>query len=188
LNTALKFAYPEIGICGLSCRVCPAFHRETKSKCNGCKTEARIKAGCTFIRCALKNKTIEFCWQCEESRTCKKWKKHKKFSKEHDSFVCYQKLEDNIAFIQSYGIECFEQQQEIRKHLLEEMLGEFNEGRSKTYLCIATTVMEIEELKKALGAAKEKSKGLNVKAKSKILHKLLDQIAGKKHYHLKLRK
>ena len=183
-----KYTHPDIGICGLSCKLCPAFHRETKSKCNGCKTENRIKAGCTFIRCAIKKKGLEFCWQCKDSSTCEKWKKHRKFSKEHDSFVCYQKLEDNINFIQTKGIECFEDQQQIKEKLLKGMLKEFNEGRSKTYFCIAATVLEIEELKRVINQAKVKSKGLDVKTKSEILHSLIDEIAEKKNYNMKLRK
>ena len=188
MNNVSKFTYPDIGICGLSCILCPAFHRETKSKCNGCKTETRIKVGCTFIRCAIKKKGLEFCWQCEDSRTCEKWKKHRKFSKEHDSFVCYQKLEDNITFIQSNGIKRFAQQQSIKGELLREMLNEFNGGRSKSYFCIVATVLNFEELRTAINEAKDKSEGLDVKSKSKILHSIIDQVAKKKKYCLKLRK
>ena len=75
-----------------------------------------------------------------------------------------------------------------REHLLKGMLRDFNEGRSKTYYCIATTVLEIEELKEALTQAKKESDGLNIKDKSKVLHSMLDDIAEKKNYHLKLRK
>ena len=180
--------YPEIGICGLSCKLCPAYHRETKSKCDGCKSESRMNVGCTFIRCAKLKRNIEFCWDCKESKTCEKWKKHREFSKNHDSFVCYQKLNDNIFFVEKKGIENFNFNQNIRRKLLEEMLEDFNEGRSKSYYCVAVTVMEIEELEKALSEVREKANGLNVKAKSKILHSALDEIAVKKNYHLKLRK
>jgi transcription termination factor NusB len=125
---------------------------------------------------------------CEESKTCKKWKKHKDFSRNRDSFVCYQKLEDNIAFIKTYGVKRFEQQQNIRQKLLKIMLKEFNEGRSKSYFCIAATIMEVEELQTAINEATDKSKRLAVKSKSKILHSILDQIAKKNNYYLKLRK
>jgi hypothetical protein len=68
------------------------------------------------------------------------------------------------------------------------MLKEFNEGRSKTYYCIAATVLQLEELEEALSGARKESEGLDVRAKSKILHRILDEIASRKHYHLKLRK
>jgi len=58
-----------------------------------------MSAGRPFITCAIKKKRIEFCWQCKENKTCDKWRKHREFSKQLDSFICYQKLEDNVAFI-----------------------------------------------------------------------------------------
>ncbi|MDG6222879.1 MAG: DUF3795 domain-containing protein [Candidatus Bathyarchaeota archaeon] len=184
----MNFEYPKLGICGLSCRLCPMYHTEGKSKCGGCKSEFRIAAGCPFITCAIKKKQIEFCWNCNEHTTCEKWKKHREIGKKYDSFKCYQKLEANIVFIQKNGVIKFEKLQQSREKLLEEMLKLFNEGRSKRYYCIVATVFEIEDLQKLLNKATEKSKGLDLKEKSKLLHSLLDSTAQKKGYLLKLRK
>lgn len=184
----MQIKYPEIGICGLSCKLCPRYHTETKSKCGGCKSENRMAVGCPFITCAVKKKGIEFCWDCEENKTCEKWKKHREFGKQHDTFKCYQKLEDNISFIQKHGVGEFEKVQKTREKLLKEMLQDFNEGRSKNYYCIAVTIFEIEELKKTLTKAKKDSIGLEIKGKSKIIHSILGEIAERKNYCLKLRK
>jgi Protein of unknown function (DUF3795) len=184
----MKIDHPEIGICGLSCRLCPHYHTEGSSRCGGCKTESRLGAGCPFITCALKKKGIEFCWTCEEHETCEKWRKHRETGKRVDSFTCYQKLEDDIAYIRRYGVKKFEEMQKIREHLLNEMVREFNEGRSKSYYCIAAAVMEIEELKEALKKVHMNSDGLGIKEKSKVLHALLDEIARQRNYYLKLRK
>jgi len=147
-----------------------------------------MSAGCPFITCAVKNKGVEFCWQCKENETCEKWRKHREFSKRVDSFICYQKLEDNITFIQKNGVHEFEKIQKKREDLLKEMLHEFNEGRSKSYYCIAATALEIEELEEALTKAKKDSIGLEIKGKSKVLHSILDEIAKRKNYYLKLRR
>ncbi len=184
----MKIKYPEIGICGLSCRLCPNYNMDTKSRCLGCKSKDRMAVGCPFITCAIKKKGIEFCWDCEESKTCEKWKKHRETGKKVDSFKCYQKLEDDIAFIQKNGVTEFEKVQKIREQVLSEMLTKFNEGRSKSYYCIAATVMEIEELKEVLVKAKKNSAGLKIKEKSELLHLLLNEIAMQKKYCLKLRK
>ena len=186
LNVQIK--YPEIGICGLSCRLCPRYHTESKSRCGGCKSEFRMAAGCPFITCAVKKKGVEFCWQCEENETCEKWKKHREFSKRVDSFICYQKLEDNIVFIKKNGVNEFEKIQKKREDLIKEMLKEFNEGRSKNYYCVAATVLEIEELEEALNKAKKDSFGMEAKERSKIFHSILDKIAKRKNYYLKLRR
>ncbi|MCK5559030.1 MAG: DUF3795 domain-containing protein [Thermoplasmata archaeon] len=184
----MKFNYPEIGICGLSCRLCPSHNSNAPSRCAGCKSEVRMAVGCTFIRCAVKKKGLEFCWDCDEHKTCEKWKKHREFSQNRDSFKCYQKLEDNIAFILKNGVQAFAKVQKQREKLLTVMLNEFNEGRSKSYYCIAATVMKIGELETALKKARKEAKGLDTKASSKTLHSILDEIAGKKKYILKLRK
>lgn len=144
-------------------------------------------AGCPFITCALKKKGIEFCWNCKENTTCEKWKKHRAAGKIGDSFTCYQKLEENIAFIRKNSADAFEKVQKVREDLLKEMLREFNEGRSKSYYCIAATVMETGELEGALADAKKNSGGSDSKERSKVLHALLDDIARHRNYHLKLR-
>ncbi|MDF1515830.1 MAG: DUF3795 domain-containing protein [Anaerolineae bacterium] len=185
---SMNIQYPELGICGLSCRLCPSYHIEGKSKCGGCKSDFRMQAGCPFITCALKKKGLEFCWQCEESVTCEKWSAHRNFSHEHDTFVCYQKLEDNVAAIKTDGIDAFTASQKERERLLLNMLYNYNEGRSKRYYCIAATVLEIAELQEALTRADTLSSGLPLKEKSQVLHTILDEVAVQQGYRLKLRK
>jgi len=184
----MKKSYIEIGICGLSCRLCPAYHRETKSKCEGCKSEYRMGAACPFHTCAIKKKRIDFCGVCDENNTCVKWRKFREESKQHDSLLSYQRLEDNIAFIQKNGMEEFEKQQIAREKLLRAILKEFNEGLSKTFYCIAATVLEIGELESVLENARAKSKGLDIKAKSEVMHSLLNEVASNRNYLLKLRR
>ena len=147
-----------------------------------------MAAGCPFITCAVKRKGIEFCGDCDESKTCDRWAKHRAQGKVHDSFKSYQKLADDIVSIQSNGIAEFRKEQRVRENLLKVMLGEFNEGRSKSYYCIAATVMEVDELKSALRGARLHSKGMPIKEKSKILRLILDKIAMEKKYLLKLRR
>jgi hypothetical protein len=154
----------------------------------GCKSEGRMAVGCPFITCAIKKRGVEFCLDCGENKTCDKWKKHREAGKKHDSFKCYQKLEEDIEFIQKNGVSKFEKFQKTREQILNEMLKEFNEGRSKSYYCIASTVIDIEDLKEALNKAKQQSQGLNLKDKSKLLHSILDGIAVQKNYLLILRK
>ncbi|MDD1776147.1 MAG: DUF3795 domain-containing protein [Candidatus Methanomethylicus sp.] len=163
------------------------YQSKSQSKCYGCKSPSRIAVGCPFIKCALK-KDIEFCWDCPESLGCENWEKHKRASRSFDSFVCYQKLEDSVRMVQEKGVEEFEKEQSAREGLLKVMLDEFNEGRSKTLYCIATTVFEVKELEAALSEAKKQAKGLDVKEKSRIMHQVLAKTAKGKNYILKLRK
>ena len=154
----------------------------------GCKTESRMSAGCPFITCALKKKGVEFCWECEQSDNCGKWRIHREFSRTSDTFKCYQKLESDIIFIKKNSVVNFDKLQKTREVFLKEMLQDFNDGQSKNYYCVAATVLEIKELEDALIETKKTSRGLDAKGKSKNLHAILDKIAQRKNYTLKLRK
>lgn len=145
-------------------------------------------AACPFLNCAVKKKGLEFCGFCEESKTCEKWRKHRETGKKRDSFVSYQKLEDNIAFIGQHGLEAFELQQKIKENLLREMLAEFNDGRSKSLYCVAATLMDPAGLQVALVKAKEQSKGLMLKDKAKVMRVVLAEVANENNLLLKLRK
>ena len=97
--------------------------------------------------------------------------------------IIYELLRDQI----STSLQVVFTNQE-REKLLKEMLREFNEGRSKSYFCIATTVMEINEIEEAIIKGKKETKDMDIKNKSKIFHAILDKIATEKNYYLKLRK
>lgn len=184
----MRIVYPEIGVCGLSCKLCPMYQSTAASRCKGCKSKERMALGCPLITCSVKKNDIEFCWQCDKSGTCSKWGKKRQFGKKHDSFKCYQKLENDISFIQRKGIDAFVKTQEQRNKLLRHMLKEYNEGRSKSYYCTAATVLEIGELSKSLIEADRISKGLDIKSRSKVLHSIVDEIAKQNMYVLKMRK
>ncbi len=147
-----------------------------------------MRVGCPFITCAVKKKGLDFCWECRESSACEKWKFHREAGKIGDSFKCYQTLEADIAFILRYGVEEFEVQQKARELILKEMLNEFNDGRSKSYYCIAATVFTLEELQQTLADAKVNSNGLQQKEKAKVMHSIIEGVASKRGYCLKLRK
>ncbi len=149
----MRIECPEVGVCGFSCRLCPTFNSKSVSRCAGCKSEGRMKAGCPFITCAVKRKGIEFCWQCPDQENCDKWHNHREQGMSHDSFVCYQRLENNISFVEQNGVLAFAEDQKERQQLLSTMLAEFNEGRSKSFYCIAATVMQIQEIIPAIAQA-----------------------------------
>jgi hypothetical protein len=184
----MNIQYSEVGVCGLSCMLCPMHHTQTESRCRGCKSQGRIAVRCPFINCAVKKKGVEFCWGCSENSTCDRWKKHREAGKQRDSFKCYQTLENDIALIRKKGVVEFVEQQKTRENILKKMLFEFNDGRSKSYYCIAASVLEIGELQKVLVKARQRSGGMQLKEKTKVLHSMLEQISQDNGYLLKLRK
>jgi hypothetical protein len=139
------------------------YNTQAESRCEGCKSPDRMKLGCPFITCAVKASGLEFCWDCQKSGACEKWRKHRDTGKVADSFKCYQTLDHDIEFVTQYGVEAFLEQQKQREQTIKTMLNEFNNGRSKSYYCIAATVLSLDELGQALVDAKRASLGFGKK-------------------------
>jgi hypothetical protein len=109
-----------------------------------------------------------------------------------DFFLTHQKIKSNLYFIKQQGLERFLKQQRKRIKLLERMLQDFDDGRSRSFYCIATTLLPIAELVTLINEAERKMKVEKVKAddtqtKAKILRELLSELAAKGGVELKLR-
>ena len=68
------------------------------------------------------------------------------------------------------------------------MLDVFNEGHLKGYYCMATTVLEIEELENTPGGVEKNPGGLDIRGKSSILHSLIDGMDKDMNIAIKQRK
>jgi hypothetical protein len=183
-----KIRYPEIGVCGLPCRLCAMFHVDGPSRCRGCKSPGRRDAGCPFHVCAIQRKGVEFCGDCPDGELCPRWTKFRERRATMDTVVCSQTLESDLEWTERKGLAAYDQLQKERLRLLKKMLADFNEGRSKGYYCIAATVLDLAGLKKILDEAEKRGKGLVLKERSVILRALLDARADKKGYVLRRRR
>ena len=189
LDARISIRHPTLGICGLSCRLCPRFQSTAASRCGGCKTASRLGAACSIQTCALKKQNVEFCGDCSVSESCRKWADHREAGRKHDSFISYQKLEDNIALIKQHGVSVWEQLQRKKERLLRKLLAEYNEGRSGSYLCLAVTLLELGDLEAAMAEEKKSRPAQSdLKNRSKAIHTILDRLANKRHLVLALRK
>lgn len=99
----------------------------------------------------------------------------------------------NLNFIKEYSVEQFIEQQKRRIELLKTMLKHFDEGRSKSFYCIAATLLSTTDLEKSLKSSEQKIKADKIgvgetKTKSKILKGLLNNIAAREGIELKLRR
>ena len=185
--------YPTLGCCGLDCGLCPRYYTEGSSRCPGCCGPGFFDKhpGCGHITCCVKKKNLEVCAECDDF-SCSKFDSW--FGNEaYDSFITHKKAESNFYLIKKHGVEKFIEQQRERIKLLEEMLKEFNEGRSRSFYCIAVALLSVDDVKKSIDSAKKEVKTLDVrkddvKSKAKILRKIIQDVADKKGIDLKLRK
>jgi hypothetical protein len=182
-------AFPTIGCCGIDCGLCPRYHTAGNSRCPGCAGPNFFEKhpSCGHITCCVKKRKLEVCSQCDEF-PCSKFESWA----EGDSFVTHQKTLFNLNFIRGEGLERFTEQQRKRIGLLTTMLEEFDDGRSKSFYCIATALLPATALEESLHHAQEqikrdKAKSEDIKMRAGILRGLLDDCAGKTGVELKLR-
>lgn len=175
--------YPTIAVCGLDCGLCPRYYTIGPSRCPGCGGPDFFtkRPSCSFITCCVKKKNLEVCAECSEY-PCPKFKSEKEYQqlKESSSYPSYKNVIPNFNFIKEYGIEKFVEQQKKRIKVLERMLQDFDDGRSKSFFCKATTVMDLTGLEKSLTEAARRIKTDNIKpddrrSKAKILKEILTE-------------
>jgi hypothetical protein len=185
--------YPTLGCCGLDCGLCPRYYTVGASRCPGCVGPDFFNKhpSCGYITCCVKKKGLEVCAQCDEF-PCPKFASWLGKWELGDSFLTYQKIKPNLYFIKEQGLNKFLNQQKKRIKLLARMLQDFDDGRSKSFHCIAATLLPVVELESLLGEAGRKLKAGKAesgdnKTRAEILRELLNDFAAKGGVELKLR-
>ena len=179
--------YPTIGVCGLDCGLCPRYYTAGPSRCPGCAGPdfPNKHPSCSFITCCVKKRSLEVCGECPDF-PCPKFKSEAEYQqvKESSSYPTCKKVMPNLHAIKEHGIERFMEQQRRRIRLLERMIQDFDDGRSKSYYCRAAAALDPAGLESSLEAAVrsikvDQIKPNDVKAKARILRAILDELGRK---------
>ena len=189
-NRPIK-TYPTIGACGLDCGLCPRYYTVGTSRCPGCCGPDFFDKHptCSVITCCVKKKGLEACGECPEF-PCDKFKDPAEYqTMDTPSYPPYSKLMSNLNFIKEHGIEAFIEQQRKRTGLLETMIENYDDGRSKSFFCRAAALLDVKSLENSLDKAEERIKTAHIKpddikAKAKILKESLNESAVKERVEL----
>ena len=184
--------YPTIGVCGLDCGLCPRYYTVGASRCPGCAGPEFFNKhpSCSFVTCCVKKRNLEVCSECPEF-PCSKFKSEDEYQqlKQSSSYPPYKKVMSNLNFIKEHGIKKFIKQQKKRIKLLETMIKNFDDGRSRSFFCKAAALLDLTSLKSSLDKAVQKINADNVKPndikiKAKNLKEILNEIAFKERVEL----
>jgi hypothetical protein len=176
--------YPTIGVCGLDCGLCPRFYTVGSSRCPGCAGAGfhEKHPTCSFITCCVKNKSLEVCSECSDF-PCPKFKSAEEYRqvKESSSYPSYKKVLSNLYSIKEHGIKRFVEQQKKRIKLLEMMMCEFNDGRSRSFFCKTAIFYDLTVLANSIEKASkriktDKVKQSDMKSKANILKTIISEI------------
>jgi hypothetical protein len=102
--------------------------------------------------------------------------------KESSSYPTVRKILPDLKAIKECGIKAFIRQQRKGIKLLERMIRDFDDGRSKSYYCRSAAWLDSGDLQSALAAAGRKIRAEHVpaddvKTRARILRSLLDGLA-----------
>ena len=121
----------------------------------------------------MKKHKYETCSECEEVFSCDIYLRRKV-----EEWI---PAGDNLRRIKEAGLKDWLNEQRKRQALVEEMLRDYNEGRSMSFYCKACARMEIESIDKAIKETKkrvlsEKVDESDMKSRAKILKAIIKDL------------
>jgi len=134
------------------------------------------------VTCCAGKHGLEVCALCAEF-PCKKYNDRQKIDR--DSFVTHKRMFSNHDKIRATGLDEFLSDQKKRIFILEDMLANFDDGRSKSFFCLAAALLSIESLNAALAEA---SSDHDAKSKTKVFRLALTRRAEIEGVELALKK
>jgi len=110
-------------------------------------------------------------------------------AKYQDSFLSHKPLAANFAFIQKNSIGEFARREVEKQKFLRHLIGNYDEGRSKSFYCTSCQLVPLDKLKEALvDVETELTEATDIKDKAKIVRLAINSLADNLQIDLKLRK
>lgn len=169
-----------IGCCGLYCGLCGKYQSKAPSRCIGCRLGEQ-HSWCSIWNCCVKKHGFENCAECSEIFKCAIFLRRK--------VAEWVPAADNLRQIKKAGLESWLRIQKERQALLEELLYNYNEGRSMNLYCKVSSRMPIDSIKKAIKEAEDKFAFLkadksDIKSKARVLKAVFKDLALKEKINL----
>jgi hypothetical protein len=164
-----------IGCCGLYCGLCSKYQSTAPSRCIGCRLGEQ-HSWCSIWNCCVKKHKFETCTECSDIFNCTIFLKRK--------VVAWIPAADNLVQIKESGLESWLREQKERQELLEELLQNYNEGRSMNLYCKACARMPVDLIKTAIEEANaklacDKAAMSDMKSRARILKLVIKDSAVK---------
>ena len=104
----------------------------------------------------------------------------------YDSFVTHQKMFTNLTFIKDNGMEQFIENQKIRMNILDDLLSNYDDGRSKSFFCICCALLPVDKLREIHDFAQKMDSNKALKERAKTLKEFMITIAHSLNIDLQL--
>lgn len=168
-------------LCGLNCGLCPM---RLDGHCPGCGG-GEGNQSCKIARCSLDRGGVAYCFQCGDY-PCGRYEGIDEF----DSFITHQNRLADMERARREGAAAYGARQAEKAELLRYLLSRYNDGRRKSFFCLAVNLLELEEIRAVLHTFSQ-TPGLDrepLKAQSQRLADLFRQAAQARGIELRLRR
>lgn len=138
-----------------------------------------------MVTCNKKHDHVEFCFQCS-SYPCERYEK----IGGADSFITYRNVLSDLEKVKQDGIESYAAMLNEKIEILDLLINNYNDGRSKNFYCIAVNLLELDPLRDVMRTIREEI-GISEKStqeKVREIRTLLEARAAEAGLELKLRK
>ena len=177
--------YPQFSVCGLNCGLCPRYYTKGSSRCPGCGGEGftETHCSCSMLSCCQRM-GLEYCFLCEEY-PCRKYDGEGFV----DSFITHKNIFRDAEKAKQIGMEAYEAELNIKIKILETLLENYDDGRRKSFYCLAVNLLDLQDLNAIMAQIADKAEAeASLKEKAKTAANLFQAIANEKGITLKLRK
>jgi hypothetical protein len=140
---------------------------------------------CAIARCSQQRGGIEYCYLCDKY-PCEKYEGIDKY----DSFITHRNQLKDLEKVRKIGIERYKTELDEKITILKNLLANYNDGRRKSFFCIAVNLLEQQDIKSVMEqiATEEESCNLTLKEKAAVAANLFQTMAEKRNIILKLNK
>ncbi len=168
-----------LSLCGLNCGLCPMF---LDKHCGGC---GKGNQSCKIAQCSIEHGNIEYCFQCKQY-PCETYQ----FIDQYDSFITHRRQKSDLEKAREIGIDTYNFEQKEKMRILDYLLSNFNDGRKKTFFCVAVNLLELSELQEALNQIKSNESlfVMTEKERCSYVADVFRKIADRRNVELKLHK
>lgn len=168
-----------LSLCGLNCGLCPM---HLGGHCGGC---GHGNQSCKIARCSLTQGQIEYCYECVHY-PCENYSEIEK----QDSFITHRRQKADLERAQRIGTGAYNREQEEKIQLLHHLLSTCNDGRRKSFFCVAVNLLELSDIREAVEKAEKDGTFslLPIKERCAYMTDVFQKIACRKNISLKLNK
>ncbi len=166
-----------LSLCGLNCGLCTMF---LGKYCGGC---GNGNGSCCIAKCSLAHHKVEYCFECE----CYPCENYQGID-DIDSFITHRHQKSDLEKAKRIGIDRYNAEQREKIMILNTLLSDYNDGRKKTFFCVAVNLLDLMDLRFIMKKLYD-SVGINdlpIKERSSYAARAFLDVAEKRQIKLKL--